>query len=200
MQPLIPAASLSVVDSCGSTRGERQSGFYSIKGGEMAQAGTEAEQRACLDRLAIQDVIYRYSDGLTRADWEQCESVFAPEAIWESPALGLRYESRAAFIEMLKGTSAGEFMIQTASAPVINLIDSDEAQATTTVQELMRGITAVLTGEQLNSVLYGVYYDDIARISGEWKLTHRLYKPIYAATAALTGDVVTPRSELLRTE
>jgi hypothetical protein len=57
-----------------------------------------------------------------------------------------------------------------------------------------------LTGEQLNSVLYGVYYDDIARISGEWKLTHRLYKPIYAATGALTGDVVTPRSELLRTE
>jgi hypothetical protein len=166
----------------------------------MALAETEVEQRAWLDRLAIQDLIYRYSDGLTRADWKQCESVFAPEAIWESPALGLRFESRAGFMDMLEGTSAGEFMIQTASAPVINLIASDRAQATTTVQELMRGVTAVLTGEQLNSVLYGVYYDDVARISGEWKFTHRLYKPIYAATGALTGDVVTPRSELLRTE
>jgi SnoaL-like domain len=164
----------------------------------MALAETEVELRSWLDRLAIQDLIYRYADGLTRADWKQCESVFAPEAIWESPALGLRYENRAGFIEMLEGTSAGEFMIQTASSPVINLIGSDEAQATTTVQELMRGVTAVLTGELLNSTLYGVYFDDVVRIDGEWKFTHRLYVPIYAVTGALNGDVVTPRSGLRR--
>ena len=166
----------------------------------MALAETEVERRTWLDRLAIQELIYRYSDGLTRADWKQCESVFSPEAIWESPALGLRYESREAFIEMLEGTSTAEFMIQTASSPVINLLGSDKAQATTTVQEMMRGVTAVLTGEVLNSTLYGVYYDDIARIDGEWKFTHRLYVPIYAETGALTGDVVTPRSGLLRAE
>jgi hypothetical protein len=166
----------------------------------MALAETEVELRTWLDRLAIQDLIHRYADGLTRADWKQCESVFAPEAIWESPGLGLRYETRSAFIEMLEGTSTGEFMIQTASSPVINLIGSDQAQATTTVQELMRGVTAVLTGELLNSTLYGIYYDDVARIDGVWRFTHRLYVPIYAISDALTGDLVTPRSGLLRPE
>jgi hypothetical protein len=99
---------------------------------------------------------------------------------------------------MLEGTSRGEFMIQTASSPVVNLIGSDKAQATTTVHELMRGVTDVQTGDQVNWDMYGVYYDDIARIDGEWKFTHRLYAPIYTEMGALTGDVLTPRSGLLR--
>jgi hypothetical protein len=39
----------------------------------MALAETEVELRAWLDRLAIQDLIYRHSDALTRADWKQAE-------------------------------------------------------------------------------------------------------------------------------
>jgi hypothetical protein len=30
-----------------------------------------------LDRLANQDLIYRYSDAVTRADWQQCEAVWS---------------------------------------------------------------------------------------------------------------------------
>ena len=26
-----------------------------------------------IDRIAIEDLIYRYSDAVTRADWDQCE-------------------------------------------------------------------------------------------------------------------------------
>ena len=48
--------------------------------------------------------------------------------------------------------------------------------------------------------VYGVYYDDLARIDGGWKFTHRLWVPIYVGTEAVTGAVVTPRSELLRQE
>lgn len=47
-------------------------------------SGTEL--REWLDRLAIQDLINRYSDAVTRADWQQCESLFAVDAVWESPA------------------------------------------------------------------------------------------------------------------
>ena len=48
-----------------------------------------AELREWLDRSAIADLIHRYSDAVTRADWEQCEAVYAPDAMWESPLLGL---------------------------------------------------------------------------------------------------------------
>jgi hypothetical protein len=62
----------------------------------MALAETEVEVRSWLDRLAMQDLIYRYSDALTRSDWKQAEALYAPDAIWESPKQGLRYESAAA--------------------------------------------------------------------------------------------------------
>ena len=60
-------------------------------------AKLEDDVRGWLDRLAIPDLIHRYSDAVTRADWQQCEAVFAADVIWESPALGLRYENRASF-------------------------------------------------------------------------------------------------------
>ena len=54
----------------------------------MAVADTELEVRGWLDGLAIQDLIYRHSDAVTRADWGQCETLYAPYAIWELPARG----------------------------------------------------------------------------------------------------------------
>jgi hypothetical protein len=178
----------------------------------MALAETEVEVRAWLDRLAIQDLIYRHSDAVTRADWRQLEALYAPDAIWEEPALGLRYESTAAFVEMLEGTTGMEAVIQTAHAPVINLITPDKAQATSTFHEWIRGVAPIDTtdglgddpviearkGDQINMEEYGVYYDDIARIDGEWKFTHRLAVLIYVGPGPVTGDVLTPRSELLR--
>jgi hypothetical protein len=38
----------------------------------------ETELRKWLDRLAIQEILYRYSDAVTRADWEQCEADSLP--------------------------------------------------------------------------------------------------------------------------
>ena len=46
------------------------------------------------DRDAIQQLIYRYSDAVTRADYEQMATVFAADAVWESPILGMHFETR----------------------------------------------------------------------------------------------------------
>jgi hypothetical protein len=178
----------------------------------MALAGTELELRSWLDRLAILDVIYRYCDAVTRADWAQCEALYVPDAIWDQPKVGLRFDSRAALMEMLKATSTFDLLLLTPHAPVINLIAPDRAQATTTIHEWFRGPSPVdntdspasdvvvqgRKGDEVNMEVYGVYYDDFARIDGEWKFTHRLYSHIYIATGAVTGEVLTPRSDLLR--
>jgi SnoaL-like domain len=60
--------------------------FSDQRGGPMAAANIDVETREWLDRLEIQDLIHRYSDGVTRADWQQCEAVFTPDATWESSA------------------------------------------------------------------------------------------------------------------
>jgi hypothetical protein len=139
----------------------------------MALAETDTELRAWLDRLAIQDLINRYADGVTRADWDQVEAVFAPDAVWESPGLGMRYESRAAFMEMVAGTSSDSgVFVQTPHASVIRLTGSDRAEASTTTYELFRGesttdSTLGGTGAEINFEQCGIYYDDVARIDGE---------------------------------
>lgn len=169
----------------------------------MVVAQTEAELREWLDRLAIQDLIYRYSAAVTRADWQQCEAVFALDAIWESPILGLRHESRAPIMEMLSATTRYDLLIQTPHAPVITLTGTHQAEATTTIHEVIRGVAkaesaAARSGSELNLEQYGIYFDDLTRIDGEWKFTHRLFVPFYVSSGGVTGDVPTPRSALLR--
>jgi hypothetical protein len=45
---------------------------------------------------------------------------------------------------------------------------------------------------------HGLYYDDVAKLDGEWKFTHRLFVPVYRRTDWVTGQVLTPRFALLR--
>jgi hypothetical protein len=168
----------------------------------MEQPRQERELREWLDRLAIQDLINRYSDAVTRADWDQCEAVFAPNAVWESPLLGQRYKSRAAFLEVLRPTSSSDLLIQTPHSSVITLTGPDRAKATTTIHELTRGTaltdsTLGEAGAEINVEQWAIYYDDLARIDGEWKLTHRVFVPMYVNVGRLNGEVFTPRSALL---
>ena len=169
----------------------------------MAVADIDVELREWLDRLEIQDLIHRYSDAVTRADWQQCEAVFSPDAIWESPILGQRYDTRAAFMEILRATSKSDLLIQTPHSSVITLTDAHHAQATTTIHEFVSGTavadsTIAETGTKSNFVQYAIYFDDFARLDGRWKFTHRLFVPIYVGRGCLTGDLLTQRSALLR--
>jgi SnoaL-like domain len=104
----------------------------------MAAESIDVETREWLDRLEIQDLIHRYSDGVTRADWQQCEAVFTPDATWESSGLGIRCEDRASFMEILRATSSYDLLIQTAHSSVITLIDAHHARSTTTIHEFIR--------------------------------------------------------------
>jgi hypothetical protein len=118
--------------------------------------------------------------------------------------MGMRFDSPEAFIALLS-ESPTELLIQTPHAPVINLTGVDRAQASTTIHEMVRGsiIGETSYGEEgapVNFEQYGIYFDDIARIEGEWLFTHRLFAPIYVSSGAIIGDVVTPRSGLLRPE
>ena len=170
----------------------------------MTTTDTEVELREWLDRLAIQDQVNRYSDAVTRADWEECAAVYAHDAVWESPALGLRYESRDAFLDVLRATSGSDILIQTAHNSVIKLTAPDRAQATTTIHEFARGKLVGDSelgenGADSNFEQYGIYFDDLARVGGEWKFTHRLFVPVYVGQGCVTGSVLTQRTGLLRT-
>ena len=156
------------------------------------------------DRVdSLEDLIYRYSDAVTRADWDQCEATFAPDAIWESPVLGLRYETARAFLDVLVQTTTSDLLIQTPHAPVIRVLGPASAQATTTIREFVRSVGIADTplgeaGSEQNFEQWGIYFDDIARLGDDWKFTRRLFVPMYIGPGVVTGQTMTPRSDLLR--
>jgi SnoaL-like domain len=156
-----------------------------------------------IDRIAIEDLIYRYSDAVTRADWDQCEATFAPDALWESPGLGLRFETAREFLDVLVQTTSSELLIQAPHAPVIRVLEPTSAQATTTIREFVRTVGVADTsvgeaGSEQNFEQWGIYFDEIAKQGGDWKFTRRLFVPMYIGPGAVTGQVMTPRSDLLR--
>jgi ketosteroid isomerase-like protein len=161
------------------------------------------DDRDWIEKCKIQQLIYRYSDAVTRADLHAMRSVFADDAVWESPLLDLRHESADAFCEHFRdATATTELLIQTPSSPVIDLVDDDTATATTTIFEFFRGTAAAdgpfgPRGAEINYQDYGIYYDDLSQIDGEWKFTHRLFVPIYLEPGVVRGDVPIARSSLV---
>jgi hypothetical protein len=157
------------------------------------------DARAWEDRDAIQQLIYRYSDAVTRADYEQMATVFAADAVWESPLLGMHFESAGAFIDFqIEGSTALDVLIQTAAGPVVELLGPDRAAATTNVREIIRGTHTVdgvwgSAGSESNVDQYGIYFDDVSKIDGEWKFSRRVFVPVLIASGAAAGDITSPR-------
>src|SRR6201993_1396640 len=104
----------------------------------MAPENIKVETREWLDRLENQNLIPPSPHGVTRADWQQCEAVFTPDATWESSALGIQCDNRASFMEILRATSSYDLLIQTPHSSVITLIDAHHARSTTTIHEFIR--------------------------------------------------------------
>jgi len=157
------------------------------------------DPRTWEDRDAIQQLIYRYSDAVTRADYEQMATVFASDAVWESPLLGMHFESAREFIDFqIEGSTALDVLIQTAANPVIDLLGTDRATATTNIREIIRGTITVdgawgAAGTENNVDQYGIYFDEVSKIDGAWRFTRRVFVPVLIASGAVVGDITTAR-------
>ena len=157
------------------------------------------DARAWEDRDAIQQLIYRYSDAVTRADYEQMATVFADDAVWESPILGMHFESAREFIDFqIAGSTTLDVLIQTAAGPVVELLGPGRAVATTNIREIIRGKHAVggvwgPAGAESNVDQYGIYFDEVSKIDGVWKFTRRVFVPVLIAPGAVVGDITTAR-------
>jgi uncharacterized protein (TIGR02246 family) len=155
--------------------------------------------QAGADRDAIQQLIYRYSDAVTRADYEQMATVFAADAVWDSPVLGMHFESAREFIDFqMEGSSALDVLIQIATGTVVDLSSADRATATTNIREIIRGTATTdgvfgPVGAEINVDQYGIYFDEITKIENTWKFSKRVFVPILIVTGAVGGDITAAR-------
>ena len=154
---------------------------------------------ALQDRDAIQQLIYRYTDAVTRADYEQMVLLFAHDAVWESPILGMHFTSAREFIDFQReGSTSLDVLIQTAANPVIDLLGPDRATATTNIREIIRGTNAGdgifgPEGAEINVDQYGIYFDELAKFDNTWKFARRVFVPILIASGTVAGEMTTAR-------
>jgi hypothetical protein len=165
-------------------------------------SATDETVRAWIDRLEVIDVIHRYSNLVTRRAWDEITPLFTTDAIWESPEFGLHFDTPVDFVSSLANAPGNEVLIQTAHGPVVDL-DGDRATACTTIVELVRmaapiGAAADVSSAPVNLRHHGFYVDDLARVDGAWKFTHRRFRPIYLEPGAVSGTPLPIPAELPR--
>jgi hypothetical protein len=142
---------------------------------------------AWCDRVAIQELVHRYSDAVTRSDWDAIANVLAPDAVWESAALQLHFEGTEPFLDFLRSTITDEsVLVQTAHGSVIDFTGSDAAGVRTTINEMVRT-------PALNAELHGVFFDEVERFDDGWKFTHKVFVPLYTEVGGINGTLVTSR-------
>lgn len=123
------------------------------------------------DEYAIQRVLNLYSEGASRADWEQVMDTFTPEGTWGVPAFNLVCEGREAVLAGLKSfTDAMAYIVQI-NAPALITVTGDTATARAPIRECGK----YADRDEALEVL-GIYADKLVRTAAGWKFTERCFE------------------------
>ena len=158
----------------------------------MAEGTLKEELSDWLDKLAIQELIVRYSDIATRGLWEEFERLWTADAVWETapPINDRTVGANAIRAQVAKNLAGEEFLVQTTHGSVVTLHGGDRASATTTIHAIAR------RGEDHAVTNYGIYFDELARTEDGWKFARRRLQPIYVEPDTLPGTATISRQEL----
>jgi ketosteroid isomerase-like protein len=142
-------------------------------------------------KQAVRELIDNYCDAINRGDWDRYETTFAPDAVWEAPALEMHLEGAAAIRTAVSDlTASADVYLQTPAAVVVTVVDADHVTASSTVREQLR------TGSDEGMLMLGVYDDQVVKVDGAWKFARRTFKLVYMESIAMTGSRFTARTDL----
>ena len=145
------------------------------------------------DRLAIQDVVRRYSDAATRNDWDAFEALFAPGAVLSlGPPVNMRFEGPEQIrAEMSRMVDGKEVFVQFSFGTIVDFDGDDRAHGRTTIQEVTRG-------EGLDGLTAaGIYFDEFTCAGGSWRFAERRLTMLYMDFSPLLAQATASRRHLL---
>ena len=151
--------------------------------------------------VAIEQLIYRYSDAVTRGDRVQFEALWTPDIAWEVVPQGIRVEGLENVCETVAQLlETYESFVQVATNPVITLLDDEHATASTIVHEMgKRKLGAEPNPSASGDIdLYGVYEDKIVWFEQRWRFSHRRFVSIFGSREPLGRETFTPHRSLLK--
>lgn len=141
-------------------------------------------------RLAVADLVVRFSDAVTRGDLTTVEALWVPDGVWEESApVDIRIVGAQAIRAHVASMDAVDFFVQMTHGAVVTLHGEDRATSRTTLQSFARVPGASFTN-------LGIYYDELALVEGQWKFARRRLQNIYVETEPLKGVVTTARADI----
>lgn len=138
------------------------------------------------EKADIQEVLNRYSDGVTRRDWAQVATVFAPDATWEVVGSEFKFQGPKV-AESIQGiVMAANFLVQMISSTLIE-VKGDTATARSTVLEAGEFDAGKYQPYKARMDSYGIYEDTLKKIGGQWKFASRRFTMINLKLSKVEG-------------
>ena len=124
-----------------------------------------------IDEFSIQQSLNCYSEGASRADWDEVLSTFVPDGVWEIPVFGAKFEGHNAIRDGLIHFSAPMDYIVQLNAPAIVKVDGDTATARSVIRECGK-----YSGRDEALEVLGFYADKLVNTPDGWKFTLRVFE------------------------
>lgn len=124
-----------------------------------------------IEEYSIQQTLNLYSEGASRADWDQVIATFLADGIWEIPAIGAKFEGQKGIREGLIGFTAPMDFIVQLNSPALIKVDGDTATARSVIRECGK-----YSGRDEALEVLGFYADKLVRTPNGWKFARRTFE------------------------
>jgi ketosteroid isomerase-like protein len=120
--------------------------------------------------LSIQNTLNRYSEGVSRGDWDQAVATYRQDAVWEVSGTELKFHGTAEIRQGLQSLSEPFAYLVQINAPAVISIVGDQATARSVIRE---GGKYKHSDEAMEG--YGWYEDSLTRTADGWRFIKRIY-------------------------
>ena len=126
------------------------------------------------DRLAIRELVERWSDGTNNHDWTALEALFTDDAVWDvgAPLNFTVQGGRRIVAELREKMRPSQYVVQTPHAIIVT-VQGATATARSTIHEVCRFADG--TGLEMT----GTYFDELVKLAQGWRFRRRNYRCTY---------------------
>jgi len=145
------------------------------------------------DRLAIRELVERYTLSVTLRSWDEMGRCFHLESRWRAaPPFNFDFRTRDGIQQAVsEKVDQSDFLVQMTHSVVIDDYTPTRARVRVVLNEMGRN-----TGLKSGLFLLGVYEDVVTKIDGRWGFESRIFQPYYLDTAWNEGLVPVDYSSL----
>lgn len=123
------------------------------------------------DRLAVRELVERWSDGTNNRDWAALEELFTDDAVWDvGEPLNFTAQGGRQIVALLREKMRpSKYVVQMPHAIIVQ-VKGHEATARSTIHEVCR------FADDTGLEMMGTYFDELVKEPRGWRFRRRNYR------------------------